>query len=77
MKRIWIGKVDALKCRAPYGARGLKRVEDFRLVDFGCRAPYGARGLKLLGACYQAKVRRRAPYGARGLKREKMLDTCI
>ena len=36
------------KCRAPYGARGLKYRAGAYHNDPYCRAPYGARGLKLL-----------------------------
>ena len=32
--------------RAPHGARGLKRLRFFTVIDRECRAPHGARGLK-------------------------------
>ena len=39
---------DALKCRAPHGARGLKRKTDLNgSGSYPVAPPHGARGLKL------------------------------
>ena len=56
-------------CRAPHGARGLKRVYPVHGIDGIGRAPHGARGLKRRKVRGMCAHRRRAPHGARGLKR--------
>ena len=62
------GSRDLFCCRAPHGARGLKRIAVGQCPCALRRAPHGARGLKLRCDDVIRERVRRAPPGARGLK---------